>query len=313
MLSRFGRWLAMAVVMTLPLAVAQAGDAVVRIGYQKYGNLILLKSKGDLDDRLKPLGFAISWTEFPSGPPLLEALNAGAIDFGQTGEAPPIFAQAAGAPLLYVASEPPAPRGEAILVPKTSPIRSLADLKGKKVAVNKGSNVHYLLVKALEKAGIAYADITPVFLAPADARAAFERGEVDAWAIWDPYLAAAQAATGARTLATGEDIAPNIQFYFAAKSFADRNPKVVQAIVEAVQETDRWAGQNPVAVAGALAASIRVPEAVISTALARQTYGVAPLDGSTVASQQKVADAFLSLGLIPARLSIADAVWKPAP
>ena len=156
----------------------------------------------------------VVWTEFPSGPPLLEALNVGAIDFGNTGEAPPIFAQAAGAPILYVAYEPPAPKGEAILVPKDSKITSVADLKGKKVALNKGSNVHYLLVKALEKAGVKYSEIEPVFLAPADARAAFERGAVDAWVIWDPFQAAAEAATGARTLADGTGIVVELSVLF---------------------------------------------------------------------------------------------------
>ena len=180
-----------------------AQDKTVRIGFQKYGKLILLKSKGSLEKKLEPLGFKVTWTEFPAGPQLLEALNVGAIDFGNTGEAPPIFAQAAGAPLVYVAHEPPAPRGEAILVPKDSPIKTVADLKGKKVALNKGSNVHYLLVKALEKAGVKYSDIEPTFLPPADARAAFEKGAVDAWVIWDPFQAAAEAATGARTLADG--------------------------------------------------------------------------------------------------------------
>src|SRR5687767_109214 len=136
----------------LAVAPSVAQDKTVRIGFQKYGKLILLKSKGSLEKKLAPLGFKVTWTEFPAGPQLLEAVNVGAIDFGNTGEAPPIFAQAAGTPLLYVAHEPPAPRGEAILVPKDSPIKSVTDLKGKKVALNKGSNVHYLLVKALEKA-----------------------------------------------------------------------------------------------------------------------------------------------------------------
>src|SRR6185437_7746891 len=160
---------------------ASAEDKVIRIGYQKYGNVILLKNKGTLEGKLAPLGYKVEWSEFPSGPPLLEALNAGAIDFGHAGEAPPIFAQAASAQFVYVAHEPPAPKGEAILVPKNSPLKSVADLKGKKVELNKGSNVHYLLVKALEKAGVSYSDIHPQFLAPADARAAFESGQVDAW------------------------------------------------------------------------------------------------------------------------------------
>src|SRR5436853_140263 len=162
------------------VGVSYGQEKVVRIGFQKYGKLVRLKSKGTLEDKLKAAGYQVIWTEFPSGPPLLEALNVGAIDFGNTGEAPPIFAQAAGAPIQYVAYEPPAPKGEAILVPKDSKLNSVADLKGKKIALNKGSNVHYLLVKALEKAGVKYSEVEPVFLAPADARAAFERGAVDA-------------------------------------------------------------------------------------------------------------------------------------
>ena len=176
---------------------ALAASRELRIGVQKYGSLVLLKERGLLEQRLEPQGWTVTWIEFPGGPQLLEALNVGAIDFGTTGEAPPIFAQAAGAPLLYVGYEPPAPEGEAILVAKDSPIADVAGLKGKKVALNKGSNVHYLLVKALEAAGVAYTDIETVYLPPADARAAFERGAVDAWVIWDPFLAAAQAATGA--------------------------------------------------------------------------------------------------------------------
>jgi sulfonate transport system substrate-binding protein len=141
-------------IVAAAVSASYGQEKVVRIGFQKYGKLVLLKSKGTLEDKLKEIGCKVVWTEFPSGPPLLEALNVGAIDFGNTGEAPPIFAQAAGAPIQYVAYEPPAPKGEAILVPKDSKLNSVADLKGRKVALNKGSNVHYLLVKALEQAGV---------------------------------------------------------------------------------------------------------------------------------------------------------------
>src|SRR6202012_5498965 len=217
---------------------------VVRIGYQKYGKLVLLKGKGSLEEKLKPLGYRVSWTEFPSGPPLLEALNVGALDFGVTGETPPIFAQAAGAPLVYLAYDPPAPQGEAILVPKDSPLKSVADLRGKKVAFNKGSNVHYLLVKALEKAGLKYTDITPTFLAPSDALAAFSRGAVDAWVIWDPYEAAAEASTGARILTDGTGIVFNYQFYFSSKDFLANNGKAVDVVLDALNEVDDWAKDN---------------------------------------------------------------------
>ena len=304
-------WLLVTVLVFLFLATviaARAEDRVVRIGFQKYGTLVLLKGKGSLEGKLRPLGYRVTWAEFPAGPQLLEALNAGAIDFGSTGEAPPIFAQAAGARLAYVAHEPPAPLGEAILVPKASPLRSVADLKGKKVALNKGSNVHYLLVRALESAGLSYADVTPVFLAPADARAAFERGSVDAWAIWDPFLAAAEAGTGARTLANGVGLVANHQFYLAEKSFAETHPKAVDAVLQALAEIDSWAKDNTDAVAAELSPSVGIPAAILTVALKRQTYGLKPLDAGTVAEQQRIADTFHKLGLLPKPVVISEAV-----
>jgi sulfonate transport system substrate-binding protein len=300
-----------ATVAALAARSVSAQEKVVRIGYQKYGNLILLKGKGDLEKKLAPLGFRVEWKEFPAGPALLEALNVGSIDFGHAGEAPPVFAQAAGTPFVYVAHEPAAPRGEAILVPKESPIKSLADLKGKTIALNKGSNVHFLLVQALAHAGIDYSDITPAYLAPADARAAFERGAVDAWVIWDPYQAAAEIATGARTLADGTGLAPNYQFYFASQTFADTDPQAVDAIVAAIVDIDAWASGRETAVAEELSAAIGIPAPVLEVALKRQSYGVKPLDADVIASQQRVADAFYGLGLLPKQIVVSSAVRKP--
>jgi sulfonate transport system substrate-binding protein len=313
------RWFKRVVaVAVLSMATALAGvgasygqDKVVRIGFQKYGKLVLLKSKGTLDDKLQAAGFKVVWTEFPSGPPLLEALNVGAIDFGNTGEAPPIFAQAAGAPIRYVAYEPPAPKGEAILVPKDSKLNSVADLRGKKVALNKGSNVHYLLVKALEKAGVKYSDVTPVFLAPADARAAFERGAVDAWAIWDPFQAAAEAATEAKTLTDGTDTVTNHQFYLSSQKFLEADPKVVDAILAGLREVDQWAKTDIHAVAEQLSPSVGLPVPVLEVALKRQAYGIQPIDAEVIAEQQKLADTFLALGLIPKPITVSEVARKP--
>jgi sulfonate transport system substrate-binding protein len=294
----------------VPFAGARAADKEVRIGFQKYGTLVLLKAKGTLEKKLARLGFTVAWTEFPSGPPLLEALNVGAIDFGTTGETPPIFAQEAGASILYVAHEPPAPRGEAILVPKGSPIKQVVDLKGKKVALNKGSNVHYLLVKALEQAGVKYADIQPVFLAPADARAAFARDAVDAWVIWDPFQAAAESATGARTLTDGTGLVANYQFYLAEQKFAAANRPVIDAVIEAIGEIDGWAKDNAHAVAEELSPPIGIPAPILEIALRRQSYGVRPLDDAVVAGQQRIADTFLALGLIPKPISVSAIVRR---
>jgi sulfonate transport system substrate-binding protein len=253
----------------------------------------------------------VTWTEFPSGPPLLEAINVGAIDFGNTGESPPIFAQAAGAPIRYVAYEPPAPKGEAILIPKDSPLKSVADLRGKKVALNKGANVHYLLVKALEKAGVKYSDITPVFLAPADARASFERGAVDAWAIWDPFQAAAEAATEAKTLTDGTDTVANHQFYLSSQKFLESDPKVLDAILAGLREVDEWAKIDIHAVAEQLSPSVGLPVPVLEVALKRQAYGIQPIDAQVIAEQQKLANTFLALGLIPKAITVSDVARKP--
>jgi sulfonate transport system substrate-binding protein len=301
---------ALGVAMSIPAAAAQTQDKVVRIGFQKYGKLVLLKSKGTLEPTLKALGYTVTWTEFPSGPPLLEAINVGAIDFGNTGESPPIFAQAAGAPIRYVAYEPPAPKGEAILVPKDSALKNVADLRGKKVALNKGANVHYLLVKALEKAGVKYADITPVFLAPADARAAFERGSVDAWAIWDPYQAAAEASLDAKVLTDGTDTVPNTQYYLSSQKFLESDPKILDALLDGLREVDGWAKSDIHGVAEQLSPSVGLPVPVLELALKRQAYGIKPIDAQVLVEQQKLADTFHQLGLIPKPISVSDIARK---
>lgn len=289
-------------------SVARADEKVVRIGFQKYGKLVLLKGKGTLEGKLKTIGYSVEWKEFPAGPQMLEALNVGAIDFGNTGETPPIFAQAAGAPLLYVAYEPPAPRGEAILVPQDSSLKSVADLKGKKVALNKGSNVHYLLVKALEKAGVKYSEIEPVFLAPADARAAFERGAVQAWVIWDPFQAAAEGTIKARELANAEGLVPNYQFYLASRKALDAHAKAFDVVLAQLQEVDAWAKSDIKAVAAQLSPSIGIPAPILEVALRRQSYGIKPIDSAVIADQQKLADVFFGLGLLPKPIKVSDAV-----
>jgi sulfonate transport system substrate-binding protein len=291
-------------------ASAQNKTETLRIGYQKYGTLTILKARGDLEKRLAPLGIEVKWTEFPAGPQLLEGLNVGSIDFGTVGEAPPIFAQAAGADLVFVANQPPAPAGEAIVVPKDSPLKSVAELKGKKVALNKGSNVHYLLLKALEKAGVKYSEVNVVFLPPADARAAFERGAVDAWVIWDPFLAAAEKQLGAKVLADGKGLVANHQFYLAARPYADKRPQVIQAIIEELAQLDRWAEGNAREVATFLGPQIGLDVGITELAASRFAYGIVPINAAVAAEQQKIADAFSDLKLIPKPIRIRDALPK---
>ncbi|RJG01622.1 sulfonate ABC transporter substrate-binding protein [Noviherbaspirillum sedimenti] len=297
-----------ALAFSLPSTAAAQEKGVLRIGFQKYGTLTLLKARGTLDKRLAEQGIEVQWREFPAGPQLLEGLNVGSVDFGTVGEAPPIFAQAANANLVYVANEPPAPTGEAIILPKNSTIKSVAELKGKKIALNKGSNVHYLLVKALEKAGVAYQDIQTVYLPPADARAAFERGSVDAWVIWDPFLAAAEKQIGARVLADGKGLVSNHQFYLAARPYAEKNPAIVKIIIEELAKTDEWAGKNLKDVTAILAPQLGLEPEVVELAASRFTYGIKPISEAVLAEQQKIADVFSNLKLIPKKITIKDAV-----
>jgi sulfonate transport system substrate-binding protein len=311
------RWVRLVVVtccgvMLASTVLSATGNAslVLRVGYQQYGTLILLKARGTLEQRLQPRGIAVQWTEFPAGPELLEGLHGGRIDVGATGEAPPVFAQAAGAQVVYVGHAPPAPAGEAIVVPKQSSLQSVTDLKGKKVALHKGSNAHYLLVKALEQVGLRYQDIEPVFLPPAEARTAFERGSVAAWAIWDPFLAAAEQQLGARILADGQGLVSNHQFYLAAQRYVDTDPDVVTIVFEELDKIGQWGTQNPQAVVDLLAPQVGLDKAIVARAVARLSYGIRPLGDQVVAAQQQIADVFTALQLIPQSIRIRDAVWQ---
>lgn len=302
-----------AAALALQTGPARADDGkVLRIGFQKYGNFVVLKARRTLEQRLAPLGFAVQWLEFPGGPQLLEGLAAGAVDVGTVGETPPIFAQAGGVDFVYLASEPPAPRGEAIVVPQDSPIHSVADLRGKRVALNKGSNVHYLLVKALQKANLKYEDIQPVYLAPADARAAFTSRSVDAWVIWDPYLAAVERQANARSITNGNNLVRNTQYYLASRSFANAHAPVVHALLDEIGAVDTWARDNVPAVAAQLSPLVGLDAATLEVALKRAGYGVQPIDAATLAYQQQIADTFSDLRLIPKKLVVADARWQSA-
>ncbi|MGZ2748161.1 sulfonate ABC transporter substrate-binding protein [Burkholderia stagnalis] len=288
-------------------AHAQGNGTRLRVGFQKYGNFVVLKARGTLEKRLASQGVSVQWLEFPAGPQLLEGLNAGAIDVGTVGETPPIFAQAGGVDFVYLGHEPPAPRGEAIVVPPDSPIRTVAQLRGKKVAFNRGSNVHYLLVKALEHAGLAYTDIQPIYLTPADARAAFVQRSVDAWVIWDPYLAAAERQLNARVVANGEGLVRNTQYYLAARKYAAAQPQVLRALLDEVDAVDRWGRDHVPEVAVQLSPLVGLDAPTLEIALKRAGYGVQPITDEALAYQQNIADTFSTLKLIPAKVTVANA------
>lgn len=292
------------------LANAQS-KPVLRIGYQKAAStLVLLKAHGALEKRLQAQGIDVKWAEFTAGPQLLEALNVGSVDFGYVGEAPPVFAQAAGANFVYTAYEIPTPNAEGLLVQKDSPIKSIAELKGKKIAFNKGSDVHWLVVALLKKAGLSYSDIQPVYLAPADARAAFEKGAVDAWAIWDPFQAAAEKQISARRLATGVGAVSHHQFFLSARPFAEKNPEILKVLLEEVSKEGQWIRANTKDAAAQLAPIQGLDTDVIEVSLKRYEHIFKPVDAKVLDEQQRIADTFFELKLIPKKLNVKDAVLK---
>jgi sulfonate transport system substrate-binding protein len=291
---------------------ARAGDRVLRVGYQKASvALSLLKAQGLLEQRLAPLGYSVSWAIFTSGPPILEALNAGDVDFAFTGEPPPIFAQAAGVPVVYAAATQPSPKSVAILTEPGSAVKTLADLREKKVAVAKGSSAHYLLVAAIQHAGLSYSDIQPVYLQPPDGRIALQSGSVDAWSIWDPFLAAAQVA-GATILTDGTGLMPNRAFYLSSRTFATQNATALAAAVAAVREIEAWEPKHIPQMAADVSRTTGVPPAILKVWFTRQKYGVVPVTPAIVADQQHIADTFARLHLIPRPIDIAQAVLPTA-
>ena len=283
-------------------------NTTLNIGFQKYGILPIVKAKGELEKNLAAQGVNVKWVEFPAGPQLLEGLNVGSVVFGEAGEAPPIFAQAANPNLVYVANQPPAPTAEALIVQKDSPIQSIQDLKGKRIALNKGSNVHYLLLKLLEANNLTLKDIQPVYLPPSDARAAFEKGAVDAWVIWDPFLAAAEHQIHARVIANGEHLVSNHQFYLADRKFAEGHPEILKTLVTTLNQTTDWVKTYPDDAAKLLEKPTALELGVLKTSISRMGFGVQPISEKVAKEQQYVADAFFAQKLIPKQLVIADAV-----
>jgi len=292
-------------------AASFAAPGRLRIGFQKGGLLLLVKLRGSLEKALP--GVQVEWKEFPAGPQLLEALDAGAIDFGVTGAPPPVFAQAAGRDFVAVAAEPGLPHSEALAVRGDSPVQTLAQLRGKRIALAKGSSSNYLLLGALQKAGLKIGDVQPIYLGPADARAAFESGAIDAWVVWDPYLSILQAARPLRLLADYGALAPAVQppwsFYESRRAFAQANGPLLRDVIKVLAAEGAWATANPEAASRLVAPLLGLNLDVVLAMQRRARFGAVPVTEAIAADQQRVADAFHAQGLIPRPIQVRETFW----
>ena len=295
----------------LPWSQALADEArTLRIGYQKFNSINILKGSGALEKALAPQGVSVSWYEFAAGPQLLEALSTGAIDLGHAADAPSVFAQAAGKPVVYLAAEQPYPRGIGLVVREQDKIADVQALKGQRVATGRGWNAQYLLAVALQDAGLSYKDITPAYVNnAADAVAALQSGSVQAVTLWDPFLAAAEKQPGLKNLRDGSGLSNNRTFYLSSAAFADNNRALLKTFFSELAKVSDWANHKPDEVAALLAPQLGIGADVLQVASERRNYNAVPIDSKITAEQQKLADTFQGLGLIPKALRVADAVY----
>ncbi|WP_286729239.1 aliphatic sulfonate ABC transporter substrate-binding protein [Acinetobacter sp. UBA1297] len=284
------------------------------IGYQKSSLNLLVARQQQLFEQQFP-GVKVAWKEFPAGPQMLEALAVGAIDFGAVGNTPPVFAQAAGKDLKYIGYEVVPQNAQALLIPADSSIRTLADLKGKRIAVQKGSSAHELLAKVLQKAGLSWQDIQPIWLPPADARAAFDKQSIDAWSIWEPYLSAAELDAKAKVLIDGQAFARTYSFYIANPQFIEQHPGATEKILQSLNTADQWILQHQQQALKIYQQSTGLKQNIAQRVIDKRLkpspiYSLKP---EVVQAQQEIADLFQQVKLIPKSIQVSQVVWVPTP
>lgn len=280
------------------------------IGFQKSSLNFLIAKQQKIFEQEFP-NAKIEWREFPAGPQMLEALAVGAVDFGAVGNTPPIFAQAADKDLSYVGYEVVPANSQALLIPANSTIKSIQDLKGKRFAVQKGSSAHELLAKVLQKAGLSWQDIQPVWLPPADARAAFDKGAIDAWSIWEPYLSTTELKGHAKSLIDGTAFPTTYSFYIGNPKFIQQHPDAAQKVLTGLNQADQWfvkhQDEGLSIYAQSTGLDTQVAKAVLDKRL--KPSPVQPVTPEVTQAQQNIADLFLQVQLIPKSIQVSQTIW----
>ncbi|WP_288338752.1 aliphatic sulfonate ABC transporter substrate-binding protein [uncultured Sphingomonas sp.] len=286
----------------------------ITIGYQKGGTLLVARSRGVVSERLAKEGLGpVRWVEFPSGPPLVEAMRAGAVNFGHVGDTPVAYAQAAGLDIVYVATHSfPSEVGNALLVPKDSPIRTAADLKGKRLAFTKGSAAEVTAIIALKKVGLTLKDVTPVNLPPGDAVTAFANGAIDAWVTWDPYLTLTQDRVGGRIVPVDRGGLAATNFYIARGAWVKAHPQAVRSLLDALRDEAAWGDAHLDQVTPLFAAATRIPAPLQRRMFDRFTgtpFAVNPVAPAEIANQQRISDILFEAGAIGRKVDARAAAW----
>lgn len=289
---------------------AKAGQGV-KLAFQKNGVMLVAQTRGSLAQPLKTAGItSLEWVEFPAGPPLLEAMAVGAVDLGLTGDTPPIFSQVAGAPMKYVAQVRLSGKAGGVITPKGSTVKTLKDLKGKKLCYTRGSSAHNSAILALQSVGLTLADVESVNLSPADAAAAFAQGGIDGWVIWDPYYTLAIRDQGARKLIGLDQLGGGASFLLANAKFVQSRPEDLKAILTAIADEGLWCAANTDEVAAITSKAAGLEIDLLKDTMRRTDFKVEPLSDDVLAAQQANVDRFFELKIIPKSVKIADAAWR---
>ena len=282
---------------------------VLRMGYQQAGDLVRVTKV--LEKRLEPLGIKVEWAQFAQGPQLMEAMNVGKIDLGSVGETPPIFAQAAGAQIVYVVGSrrtEKTGKGSVIAVPPNSSIHSVKDIKGQKVVFQKASASHYFIIRALEDAGLKYSDIQVLSIPNVEASAAFLQGKIPVWVTGDPHLAIAEKTGKVRIIKNAQGLDSPGGYYIGGKQFAINNPELLRIVIEEIDKIQRWAEAHPKETAKLIAPYQKLPPDVMDLVISRRSYGLRAISSDLIKEQQRIADYFYKNGLLPKPLNVREAM-----
>ncbi|NEU32158.1 aliphatic sulfonate ABC transporter substrate-binding protein [bacterium LRH843] len=291
-------------------AAADGNSKEIKIGYQKNGTTLSMKNSKAFKNDFEELGYKVTWSEFNTGSSILEALNAGSIDFAGAGDIPSLFALDKGGSFKYIGSEPDGPTSEGILVGKDSGIDSLEKLKGKKVAFNNASIAQYLLTKSLESVGLTIDDIEVVHLTPPDASIAFGKGDVDAWVVWDPYLAVAES-QGNVVLQTAEGLVPYRSFYFSTAEMTDEHPELVKTFVEHLGQIGKDIDNDPEKAARLMEEETKIAAETWEVILKRKNSRIKYIEEDAVRDLQTQVKDLLEIGLIENDMNVKESIWYP--
>lgn len=285
---------------------SMSGNKTVTIGYQKGDPFDIAKQRGEFSKKMEKKGYSVVFKQFQDGNALMQALQSGSIDYGRTGDTPPVSALSSGTKLTYIAAGDSKAKGSAVLTKKGSGISSMKDLKGKKVAYTKGTTSQYMLLAALKKAGMSADDVTWVNMSQSSASAAFTKGKIDGWATWDPYTAQAQLTQNAKTVMNGVGISNNRDYVLSLRSYAKNNKEVSKYLTKYLDEDMKWANNNHSDLIKMMSKSLKLSESVVKKMVNRRSYGVSEMSSKYVKEEQKIANLFYSEGFIKNKVNINE-------